>query len=134
MAEPWIANANVARNRAAQISSKQDCPKYRRARNQIESDTTQQKNADAGRELNGISQFPESFYCWRGNGLINLKPASTSRKNTTKPLMIRPAHSVLVEVEVFSAEKLVWIAVACIPFLLSIKTLSHWLIMARMLP
>jgi hypothetical protein len=60
VAEPWIAHANMARNRAAQISREQDCTKNRRTRNQIESNATQQKNAESGGKLNGISQFPES--------------------------------------------------------------------------
>jgi hypothetical protein len=62
MAEPRIADANVAGNRAAQISSEQDCPKYRRAGNQIESDAAQQKDANVGGELHGLSQFAESLY------------------------------------------------------------------------
>src|ERR1700732_1437470 len=59
MAEPWIADADMARYRPAQISREQDGTKYRRARNQIESNTTQQNNADAGGEAHGISQLPE---------------------------------------------------------------------------
>src|SRR5579864_8299964 len=64
----------------------------------------------------GYPNLPKASTAGAGNGRISLKPASTSRNNTTKPLMIRPAQSALLEVEVFSVEKLAWIAVACILF------------------
>jgi len=62
MAEPGIADADMARNRPAQISREKNGTENRCARDRIKRDTGQQKNADAGGEPNRISQLSECLY------------------------------------------------------------------------